>query len=179
VPNTSRLTSYVSFSEPRRDSDAGDEAETNSSIDQAGVRRVLEYEASRGRIPQEQSHTNPGFDVLSKNADGAVVRRIEIKSIGGPWTDRGVLLSSTQFADAQTNPNLYWLYVVEHAEDDDAALIHRIENPAGKVTKFGFDSGWQALDEPEIPRGDSGHSAVRSTRGLLGWVAPDPHHPKA
>jgi hypothetical protein len=174
VPNTSRLTSYVSFGESAGGSDAGDEEERSSSIDQAGVRRVLEYEASCGRIPEEQSHTNPGFDVLSKNAEGIVIRRIEIKSIGGPWTDRGVLLSSAQFADAQANSDLYWLYVVEHAEDDDATVIHRIQDPAGQVTKFGFDSGWQALDEPEIPRDESGRSAVRLSRGLLGWSAGEP-----
>lgn len=170
VPNTSRLISYVSFGDSEHESD-DDGAEGNSSIDQAGVERVLEYEQSCGRFPEKQGHTNPGFDVLSKNREGDVLRRIEIKSIGGPWTDRGVFLSPTQFADARANPDLYWLYVVEHAEDDDAAVIHRIENPAGHVTKFGFDSGWQSLDEPEIPRDEWGQSAARSTRGLLGWSA--------
>lgn len=169
VPNTSRLTSYVSFGDPEREPGGGDEAERNSSIDRAGVKRVLEYEKNCGRFPEEQHHSNPGFDVISANADGVELRRIEIKSIGGPWTDRGVLLSSTQFVDAQANPDLYWLYVVEHAEDDDAAVIHRIRNPAGHVTKFGFDSGWQALDEPEIPRDETGRTAVRATRGLLDW----------
>jgi hypothetical protein len=166
--NTSRLTSYVSNSDTSRDSDQGDEANDNSSIDRAGVRRVLEYEKSCGRLPEEQSHTNPGFDLLSKNADGVLLRRIEVKSIGGAWTDRGVLLSSTQFRDAQANSDVYWLYVVEHAEDDDAAVIHRIQNPAGQVTKFGFDGGWRALEEPDIPRNDEGRPDVL-TRRLLGW----------
>jgi len=172
VPNTSRLTSYVSFGVEHA-SAGGDETERNSAIDQAGVRRVLEYERSCGRLPEAQSHTNPGFDVLSKSRDGVVLRRIEIKSIGGPWTERGVLLSSTQFADAQAHPDLYWLYVVEHADDDDAAVIHRIQDPAGQVTRFGFDSGWQSLDEPEIPRDESGKSVVLSTRGLLEWTRGD------
>lgn len=169
VRNTSRLTSYVSFDESARDSDTGDEAARSGSIDRAGVKRVLEHETRSGRVPEEQSHTNPGFDVLSRSTDGVVVRRIEVKSIGGPWTDRGVLLSSTQFEDAQAHQDSYWLYVVEHAEDDDACVVHRIQNPAGQATGFGFDSGWQALDEPEIPRDDSGQPASLSTRQLLSW----------
>ena len=168
TPNTSRLTSYVLFGESTRDSDVSDAAEKNSAIDRAGVDHVLAYETSCGRVPEQQTQTNPGFDVLSRNSEGAVVRRIEIKSIGGPWTDRGVLLSSTQFDDARANPDTFWLYVVEHAEDDDAYVIHRIQNPAGQVTKYAFDGGWQALDEPEIPRDGTGRPDV-STRSLLGW----------
>ncbi|MBL0886389.1 DUF3883 domain-containing protein [Myceligenerans indicum] len=171
VPNTSRLTSYVSFGDSEHESDGGDEAQRSSAIDKAGVRHVIEFERSCGRFPEEQTHTNPGFDVLSRNRDGVVLRRIEIKSIGGPWSDRGVLLSSTQFADAQANPDLYWLYVVEHAQDDDTVVIHRIKDPAGQVTKFAFDKGWQALDEPEVSRDASGQPTVQSTRGLLGWSA--------
>ncbi len=170
VPNTSRLTSYVTFGESTRESEPGDEAAGNSQVDQAGVRRVLEYEEACGRFPEEQSHTNPGFDVLSRNVNGLVLRRIEIKSIGGPWTDRGVLLSSRQFDDARDHPDLYWLYVVEHADDDDACEIHRIRNPAGQVTKFGFDSGWRALDEPDVRRDNTGRPTVSGTRGLLGWT---------
>jgi hypothetical protein len=170
-PNTSRLTSYVSNSGTQHDSDRGDEAKDNSSIDEAGVRRVLEFEKSCGRFPEEQPHTNPGFDVLSKDAKGEVLRRIEIKSIGGPWTDRGVLLSSTQFIDAQAHSDIYWMYVVEHAEDDDAAVIHRIHNPAGHVTKFGFDGGWRAIREPDLERDESCKPRTSNTRRLLGWNA--------
>lgn len=168
-PNSARLASYVSFGESEKDPDKGDESEQSTLIDQAGVGRVLDYERSCGRYPEEQSHTNPGFDVLSRDAHGDVVRRIEIKSIGGPWTDRGVLLSAVQFNDARTHGDVYWLYVVEHARDDDAFVIHRISNPAGQVTNFGFDKGWQAVAEPELPRDETGQVAVRATRGLLGW----------
>ncbi len=167
--STSRMTSYVSYGDSIGAPETGDEAEKRSLVDQAGVARVLAYEAARGRFPEEQSHANPGFDVLSLSADRVVLRRIEIKSLAGRWTDRGVHLSSTQFDDARANPDVYWLYVVENAEDDDAFEVHRIRNPAGQVTKYGFDGGWRGLDEPDVRREADGRPTASSTRSLLGW----------
>jgi hypothetical protein len=167
------MASFVSFDdEDRVHDDVGDEAPERSSVDTAGVSRVLEYERSCGRIPEEQAHNNPGYDVLSKDADGVVLRRIEIKSIGEAWTGFGVWMSATQLEENRTHPDDFWLYVVEHAEDNDAAVIHRIHNPAGEATKFGFDAGWQALREPDVERDEAGQALVRSTRRLLGWRAP-------
>lgn len=165
-----QMASFVGFGDDEREFDeSADEAPERSPVDAAGVLRVLEYEESCGREPKEQAHNNPGFDVLSLDADGNVLRRIEIKSIGGAWTGFGVWMSATQMDENRTHGDDFWLYVVEHAEDDDAAVIHRIHNPAGEATKFGFDAGWQALREPEIERDESGGALVRSTRRLLGW----------
>ncbi|GCD90183.1 hypothetical protein NLS1_21890 [Nocardioides sp. LS1] len=158
--------------EGRVHDDFGDEASEGSSVDTAGVSLVLDYERSCGRIPEEQAHNNPGYDVLSKDADGVVLRRIEIKSIGGAWTLFGVWMSATQLDENRTHPADFWLYVVEHADDDDA-VIHRIHNPAGEATKFGFDDGWQALREPEIERDETGQALLSSTRRLLGWRKPE------
>ena len=168
------MASFVSFDdEDRGHEDNGDEAADKSPVDVAGVRRVLEYERSCGRNPEEQAHNNPGYDVLSKDTNGVVLRRIEIKSIGGAWTGFGVWMSATQLEENRTHPDDFWLYVVEHAEDDDAAIIHRIHNPVGEATKFGFDAGWQALREPEIERDETGKALVNSTRRLLGWGQSD------
>jgi hypothetical protein len=175
------MASFVSFDDDE-DSDFdehGDEAPERSPVDAAGVRRVLQYEKSCGRMPEEQAHNNPGFDVLSRDANGNLHRRIEIKSIGGSWTGFGVWMSAKQLEENQTHGNDFWLYVVEHAEDDDAAIIHRIQNPASNATKFGFDAGWQALREPDIERDYSGKPLASSTRRLLGWgqAASTPDHP--
>jgi hypothetical protein len=172
------MASFVSFDdEDRGHEDNGDEAADKSPVDVAGVRRVLEYERSYGRNPAEQAHNNPGYDVLSKDTNGVVLRRIEIKSIGGAWTGFGVWMSATQLEENRTHPDDFWLYVVEHAEDDDAAIIHRIHNPVGEPTKFGFDAGWQALREPEIERDETGKALVNSTRRLLGWGQSDAGRP--
>lgn len=164
-----QMVSFVSYDDTPGDDEAGDAAPKRSAIDAAGVAMVVAYERSCGRKPEEQPHNNPGFDVLSRNKDGNVVRRIEIKSIGGVWTDFGVWMSATQMEDNRASGDDYWLYVVEHASDPDAATLHRIQNPAGQATKFGFDPGWQAIREPDLERDESGTALVTNTRRLLGW----------
>ena len=168
------MASFVSYDdEDRGHDDSGDGAAEESPVDIAGVRRVLEYERSCGRNPEEQAHNNPGYDVLSRDANGVVLRRIEVKSIGGAWTGFGVWMSATQFEENRAHPDDFWLYVVEHAEDDDAAVIHRIQNPEAEATKFGFDAGWQALREPDVERDETGKALINSTRRLLGWAKPE------
>lgn len=165
------MASFVSFDDDdEHDIDQpGDEAPERSPVDAAGVLRVIQYEESCGRVPSTQPQNNPGFDVLSLQADGSVARWIEIKSIGGPWTGFGVWMSTKQLEENKLHGDDFWLYVVEHAEDADAFMIHRIQNPAGNATKFGFDDGWQALREPDIARDDSGHPLVNATRRFLRW----------
>lgn len=143
------LRSYVSIGGDAEDESRGEESLRNSSIDRAGVSRVLDFERSQGRVPSEQSHANPGFDVLSTDERGDIVRRIEIKSIGGPWTETGVLMSKRQHEEAVEFPGSFWLYVVENARDDDLYEIHRIPNPAESITHFGFDDGWRVVREPD------------------------------
>jgi hypothetical protein len=86
-----------------------------------------------------------------------------------PWTGFGVWMSARKLEENQTYGDDFWLYVVEYA-DDDAAVIHRIQNPARNATKFGSDAGWQALRDPDIERDDSGKPLVSSTRRLLSWA---------
>jgi hypothetical protein len=162
------MRSYVLFGDDSDHGTTGDESPDALDIDRAGVDRVLAYERARGRKPEEQSHENAGFDVLSRGKGGDVARRIEIKSIRGEWTVRGVMLSSRQFREATEHGDEFWLYVVENAEDDDLYRIHRIQGPANRVDFFGFDNGWAALREPEVELDEQGASAVRSTRSLLG-----------
>jgi len=163
------MVSFVSYDITPGDDDTGDAAPKRSAIDAAGVATVLAYERSCGREPQEQAHNNPGFDVLSRNNDGDVARRIEIKSIGGAWTGFGVWMSATQMEDNRASGDDYWLYVVEYANDPDAATLHRIQNPAGQATKFGFDAGWQAIREPDLELDEAGKPTTGNTRRLLGW----------
>lgn len=166
--SATRMRSYVLFGDDSAHGTNGDESPDALEIDRAGVDRVLAYERSRGREPEEQDHTNPGFDVLSRGNDSQIARRIEIKSIRGEWTIRGVMLSARQFREAKEYADQFWLYIVENAEDDDLYRIHRVKDPVNRIDFFGFDSGWEALREPDVDLDAQGMPAVRSTRGLLG-----------
>jgi hypothetical protein len=164
-----RLRSYVvETDEDEGDrGTVGDEAPDLSPIDMAGVARVVEYERMCGRDPHEMAHSNAGFDVESYDKRGELTRRIEIKSTGSQWSIAGVMLSRRQHQQAVEDGDLFWLYVVEDAQDDDFK-IYRIQNPASRIDYFGFDDGWKAVAEPDVERDESGTPTARSTRGLLG-----------
>ena len=164
-----RLRSYVVETDEEEGvrGTIGDEAPDLSPIDRAGVARVLEYEQSCGRMPTEMAHSNPGFDVESRNKGGELVRRIEIKSTGGHWSTAGVMLSRRQHEQAVEDGDLFWLYVVESAQDA-RFRIYRIQNPASRIDYFGFDGGWKAIAEPDLERDESGTPITPSSIGLLG-----------
>ena len=119
-------------------------AECRSRIDRAGIEHAKAYEKKAGRIVEELYHSHPGYDLLSKNKSGDVLRYIEVKSTGLDWT--GVLLSAIQFREAQRLGKDYWLYVVESAESPNAR-IYPIQDPAGLAEKFIFDNGWKLISQ--------------------------------
>jgi hypothetical protein len=175
----SRLVSYVILGDgdDRQEESLGD-ASRRESVDRAGVLRVLAFERSCGRTPEEQDHGNPGFDVVSRDTAGNIVRRIEIKSTGSAWEDFSIAMSRTQLEENRERGAEFWLYVVENAEDDDAFRIHRIQDPWAQASKFAFDPGWQAVSEPDLERDDTGAPLVRATRQLLGWGSADKAPPR-
>lgn len=168
VGRQTRLRSYVVESDEDEGDigTIGDEAPDLSPIDLAGVQRVLEYERNCGREPKEMAHNNAGFDVESFDKRGQLVRRIEIKSTGGQWSVAGVMVSRRQHQQAVEDGDLFWLYVVENAQDA-AFRIYRVQNPASRIDYFGFDDGWKSVAEPEIDRDGDGTPTAASTRSLL------------
>ncbi|MER6000804.1 DUF3883 domain-containing protein [Nonomuraea angiospora] len=148
-PHRGRLRSYVV-------QDSGERREqapaVPSLVDQEGIRRVVELERAEGRQPEVMPHNNPGFDVLSRDNSGHILRHIEVKSTADAWDDIGVGLSRTQFEFGQQHSETSWLYVVEYALDDAHARIVRVADPAGRTEEFRFDSGWAAVDEAASTR---------------------------
>ena len=150
--------------------DAGDDELGRSPIDEAGVRRVMEYEASAERVPTEMPHKNPGYDVESRNGSGDIVRYIEVKSFSGNWSDTYADLSKTQFHKGNDLGELFWLYVVERAEQEDY-VIHRIQNPARQANHFMFDDGWSVLAErtPDVAKKtDQWQKLISQKQSLFG-----------
>ena len=122
--------------------------EKRDEIDTRGIAKVLAYERQQGRFPEEKPHNNRGFDILSRNTAGEVVRTIEVKSKGDKWDS--VLVSSPQFETALELKTNFWLYVVERSLDDDNYQIYLIQNPAHKVQKFAYKSDWIDIAEKAI-----------------------------
>lgn len=124
--------------------------ERRSEIEQAGVQKVLDFEKSAGRFPKEMPVNNPGYDIESKNEDGKIERLIEVKSTSLDWGADGVEVTNTQFDKARDKGKIFWLYVVERANQPDHE-IHRIQDPANNVTRYMFDDGWRCVAEISEP----------------------------
>ena len=142
-----RMVSYVVHGEDDDSPLTGDEAPDWSEVDLAGMAAVLEYEEEQGRDAEPMEHHHPGFDVVSRDDTGEVVRRIEVKSTEGPWGTRGVAMSRRQFDESRNEASLYWLYVVEYATDDSRRRIYAIHDPASFAKGFVFDKGWASIAE--------------------------------
>jgi hypothetical protein len=121
----------------------GDEV-TAKRLGDLGEQLVVDYEQRFGRHARLMRQNHPGYDIESDDPAG-VRRLIEVKSIDGPWTERGVGLSDTQFECALANGPSYYLYVVEHVRDDQRRRIIEIHNPAAKIDRHYFNCGWERL----------------------------------
>lgn len=82
-PVTPRITAIAlvmpAVPETGAPGDAPVNALARAEVERRGVDAVLAAERALGREPEEQSHNNPGFDVLSHPAEGAGIR-IEVKA---------------------------------------------------------------------------------------------------
>lgn len=90
-----------------------------------------------------------------QNADDAGATTVQIvmdwrhhsaSRLPAPALDR---LTTPQFSCAQRLAEAYWLYVVEFA-DTLEARIHRIQNPAGRSSRFYFARGWIGVREEDV-----------------------------
>lgn len=150
----SRFISYVEpDSEPSDEQKSGGEQQQRrEQIDEAAIERVVAQERSEGRVPKVQPHTHQGYDIDSCDSNGNTLRYIEVKGLGGEWGERGVTMSHTQFDSARQHKDRSWLYVVEFASNPLRQNLWRIQDPASKANKFGFDHGWRdASDKPPPP----------------------------
>ncbi len=145
----SRMLAYVNATprSPSDDTSAATVDDIAALVDLAAVETALRYERSAGRVPTEQPHNNPGYDISSLGSDGRRRRLIEVKGLEGAWTERGVKLSQVQFAMAQQHPDDFWIYVVEHARDPANRRVNAVANPFSKVVEYWFDNGWMDTAE--------------------------------
>jgi hypothetical protein len=118
-----------------------------TSIDQHGIKHVVNFELSANRMPDVQPHNNPGYDIESFFDDGTLARVIEVKSISGRWGERGVTLSKRQLEENQSRGSEFWLYVVEYAGDSARARVIPVRNPYERAGSFVFDGGWAGLSD--------------------------------
>lgn len=150
-----RMRTYV-HEKIHDDYDTGDADSRAKKLGNAGEEIVMEYEKKRKRSARRMPVNHEGYDIESKGRDG--IRYIEVKSIDGPWGDRGVGVTRAQYEAAMRLGKEWWLYVVEYVTDSSRInKVHAIANPFHLATEFRFDSGWKGAQVDE-----SGVSPVSS-----------------
>jgi sacsin len=138
--NQARLRSYVHERE-QSDYDNEPAESVTKDIGDAGEFIVMNWEMKAGRTPKKMPINNEGFDIVSEGQDG--VRYIEVKSIDGPWSLRGVGVTRAQYDTAIRLGKNWWLYIVEYAKNEARSVVTPIQNPFHLATEFRFDAGWR------------------------------------
>ena len=104
-----------------------------AETDRRAVAAVMKAERKLGRIPEEQHHTNPGYDVLSTDPATGVCYFIEVKG-HLPQTEQ-ISVSRRQVGKAHNNPERWRLAVVSVPEDPDGEPeVHYLVEPFKNVS---------------------------------------------
>ena len=104
-----------------------------AETDRRAVAAVLEAERTLGRIPEEQAHSNPGYDVLSIDPTTGACYFIEVKG-HLPGTEQ-ISVSRRQVGQSHNNRDRWRLAVVSVPEDPDATPeVHYLIDPFKDVT---------------------------------------------
>ena len=100
---------------------------SDEELEQLGMEVVMEYEINSGRMPEDVSKLNVGYDIRSKDRDGNY-RYIEVKARA---REGAIALTPNEWLMAQRLQNEYWLYIVLVL--DNVPQIYAIQNPFGKI----------------------------------------------
>lgn len=104
-----------------------DELREDEEVEEIGMRIAMEFEISQGRIPEDVSLQNLGFDIRSKAQDGSY-RYIEVKTRA---REGKIALTPNEWLMAHRLGNEYWLYVITNATSKPE--LYTIQNPAEKL----------------------------------------------
>ncbi len=103
------------------------EMRSSEEIEKIGMEVVMKFESDDGRVPEDVSSENLGFDIRSK-VDTDVFRYIEVKARAGLG---GVVLTQNEWFKAKRFGDDYYLYAVLNAANNPE--LHIIRNPAEQL----------------------------------------------
>jgi SNF2 family DNA or RNA helicase len=106
------------------------EMHRDPAVEEAGMKSSMQYERDAGRIPEDVSKENLGFDVRSVDDNGDF-RYIEVKSRAGVGS---VALTTNEWFKAQHLGDDFYLYVVWNAVQDPNSKPLIIRNPAKNLS---------------------------------------------
>jgi len=112
---------------PGKDLELEDIMHSDPEIECIGMEKAMEYEIAHGRIPEDVSDQDLGFDIRSKDKNGNI-RYIEVKARAGTGA---VALTQNEWFKARRFGDDYYLYAVMNAATNPELYI--IHNPAERL----------------------------------------------
>ncbi len=104
-----------------------DSMSSDREIEKIGMKVAMEYERNSGRIPEDVSKENLGYDIRSTGPNGEVIY-IEVKA----RAEQGdILLTQNEWLTARKLGENYYLYVIYNAINEPK--LHIIKDPAKKI----------------------------------------------
>ena len=103
-----------------------EEMRADFELEEMGMQIAIEYEKAQGRVPEDVSDQNLGFDIRSKDPEAGTIRYIEVKA----RADTGpVSLTLNEWFKANRFKDDYYLYAVMEISTGNPEL-YIIQNPA-------------------------------------------------
>lgn len=96
-------------------------------VERIGMEMAMRYERTQGRAPEDVSHANVGYDIISRAPDGSN-RYIEVKARARTGK---VALTTNEWLTAQKLGGDYWLYVVANAATKPELYV--VRDPASNL----------------------------------------------
>ena len=109
------------------------------------IERVRSWEFEQGRSIDSLAPQDSPYDLVT--GKDSEQRRIIVRGLDGPWTERGVSISKALFETAQAGGDSFWMYVVEYARDPSRSRILPLVNPASVYTAVRIGSAWKSRVE--------------------------------
>jgi superfamily II DNA or RNA helicase len=107
---------------PKRPREALKDIALKTEIEEAGMKKAMEYEMNNSRTPSDVSELYRGYDIESQGKEER--RYIEVKAFA---TSGPIELTAHEWLVGQKLQDDYWLYAVENALTEPA--LHLIKNP--------------------------------------------------
>jgi hypothetical protein len=104
-----------------------DELKEDRETEEIGMRIAIDFEKAQGRIPEDVSLQNLGFDIRSRTSNGEF-RYIEVKARA---KEGKIALTPNEWLMAHRLGNDYWLYVITNTKTKPE--LYTIQNPASKL----------------------------------------------
>ena len=123
-----RMTSIIVLPHPERDRPDIANLRPDPETEAVAMRVATEHEQGHGRVVEDVSEKNLGYDLTSIDTNSGELRLIEVKGIGA--STGNVCLTPNEKRVAEDRPDCYWLYVVSSCKSESPVLNEPILNPA-------------------------------------------------